>query len=171
MELAPFQDSVPLIALAIVALFAILIAAILAPVLLLRRRQIDEGHMLNHLVNSDPFARQLRRQATTPSIEVGAIDLLPILAFELYPPALRRIYNASRLADAELLEQLQGAPDDPVLREHLEILHTVNRDIRRRALVLWIEQRANDKSALLELQQLLDENEARYERLEVHRGR
>ncbi len=84
-----------------------------------------------------PLGRSLWRQCSMPEIAVGAsIAVLPILAFDLYPPRERFLYHRTRTLDRALLACLaEELRDEPWIQER----HHVTRQIRRALVLAQIE--------------------------------
>lgn len=99
---------------------------------------------------SDPLAWELWRQSQTP--RTGSLQdslLIPIFAFELMPPPMRRLYDHSRELDAALLEILRQDPS-PQRRRRVLALQQITRGVRRKLVMGLSTDLSEQPSAWLE---------------------
>jgi len=143
-----------LITLALLTLTLVGLAAVGIPMFLRRRRHHPSlpSHLHPH---PDPLIGHLARQITSPPLRPGTAVLLPIFAFDVYPPRLRLIYDDSRALDAALLDLLITQPDRPPLRAAIQASHDETRRVRRDLLCAWMEGRGLDEPTLHELERRL----------------
>lgn len=79
-----------------------------------------------------PLLRELWRQGRTPGLMSPGAEsaLMPILAFELYTPEARLLYDRSRALDTAMYDLLRDA-SDPALTGRIQALQTITRGVRR----------------------------------------
>ena len=86
------------------------------------------------------LARQLWRQTWSPGVRPGGPSMLvPVLAFELYPRPMRRVYDWSRELDEGLFRRMRACESFT----HIETLQAVTRQVRR-DLMLIMTQRGGE---------------------------
>lgn len=99
---------------------------------------------------SDHLAWELWRQGQTP--RTGSLQdslLIPIFAFDLMPPPMRRLYDQSRALDTALLEILRQDPS-PQIRRRVLALQQITRGVRRKLVTGLTMDPAEQPSGWLE---------------------
>jgi hypothetical protein len=90
-----------------------------------------------------PLRRELWRQGSTPEYgtDTRGTALTPVLAYELYPVDLRKLYDWSRELDVEFLALLRRTADDVMMIRHAHLMQSVTRGVRRGLIELAVAGR------------------------------
>jgi hypothetical protein len=121
---------------------------------------------------STPLRRELWRQGRTPGLtSTGAPSaLMPVLAFEFYPPSGRLLYDRSRALDTAMFDLLREPDCTEATIARLTALQILTRGVRRQLLVDVLNPPPDPSASAAVLGRRLDAVAATIARLSMRSG-